>query len=112
LARLCMHFLLLSALLMQAPPAAGQELPSSPPSQLAPEVRDRLAEAARDPAIAPWQRDLMLEMVRSGGVAGIAGHASELAPPLRGLAQPFGGIAAIDGAWTGVTSPSARVHHT
>ena len=105
---LCMYPLLISAFLMQAPLASGQEQPSSLQAPLAPAVRSRLAEAAQGAAVAPWQRDLMLEMVRGG----VTGAANELAAPPRGLATPFSGIAAIDGAWTGVTAPSARVHHT
>ena len=106
--RLCIHFLLLSAFLSHAPlaTAQGQQLPS--PSQLTPDARSRLTEAARDSTLEPWQRDFMLGVAR-GNVERAAAAPS---PAFSGRSSAPVGIAADDGAWTAFPPPSARYFHT
>ena len=99
---------LLSAFFMRAPLAVGQELPLPRQSHLAPDVRTRLAEAARDSTLAPWQRQFMLEA--SQGRPERA--ANEPPPALPSIALPAAGVAADDGGWTEVRPPSARSQHT
>ena len=106
--RLCIHFLLLSAFLLHAPLAAAQEPPLPPPSQLTLEVRSRLAEAAQDSTVEPWQRDFMLGVARGN----VEGSAAATAPALPGLAPPPAGIAANDGTWATNPPPSGRSEHT
>ena len=91
--------LLLAGFVLQAPFVAAQ-LPLLPPqSDLSPQVRDQLTEAARNSTLAPWQREFMHEVARNG-VAGAAGPA--LSPV---------GTAADDGAWA-FGPPSRRIGHT
>ncbi len=103
---LCTHFLLLSAYLLQPPLAAAQEpqLPSQ--SQLTPDVRSRLTEAARDAKLEPWQREFMLGVARGN----VEGGTAATVPGLFDL--PPTGIASIDGDWTGLNPPSGRYYHT
>jgi SdrD B-like domain/Galactose oxidase, central domain/Kelch motif len=97
-------FLLLSAFLMQRPLAAGQA-PSLPPqSDPAPEVRGRLAEAAQDSRLEPWQREFMLGVARGTTEEG----ATERLSALPGLAPPPATTTSIDGDWTEVAAPSTR----
>ena len=105
--RLCIQFLLLSAFLLHAPLAAAQEPPLPPPSQLTPDVRSRLAEAAQDSTLEPWQRDFMLGVARGN----VEGGAAAPSPALSGPPAPVG-IAADDGAWTVFPPPSARSQYT
>ena len=104
---LCIHFLLLSALLVQAPLAAGQGAPFPLYSHLAPDVRSRLAEAAGDSTLEPWQRDFML------GVAGrkMEDRAAAPSPALPGATLPPAGILVDDGAWVEFP-PHTRDLHT
>jgi hypothetical protein len=102
-------FLLLTGLLLQAPIAAGQEPPLPPPSHLTPDLRSRMAEAARDSTLAPWQREFMLGVARNG----VDGTATQPSPALPSVALRSAGIADDDGTWIPVPPrPSARSEHT
>src|SRR5438093_9572639 len=94
---LFIQFLLLWTFLMRAPLAAGQELSPPPQNRLALDVRSRLAEAARDVTLAPWQRTLMLDVA----CGRMEGTATEPSPVLPELALPTFGFAANDGVWNG-----------
>jgi hypothetical protein len=98
--------LLLAGFVLQAPLVAAQPPPLPPQSDLSPQVRDRLTEAAQDAALAPWQREFMLG-VAGDGVAGAAGPPS---PALADIAPV--GTAADDGAWADLSPPSRRDAHT
>jgi hypothetical protein len=100
--------LLLAGLIMHAPLAAGQESLRLPQSQLTPDVRSRVAEAARDSALAPWQREFMLGVARGEPES----TATQPSPVLPGLAQPSVGIAADDGTWIALPPPTQRSGHT
>jgi hypothetical protein len=63
-------------------------------AELAPEARTRLAQAAEDARLAPWQRDLRLRLARTGTVAEPNLPAAELR-----AARPTLASAAADGAW-------------
>jgi hypothetical protein len=76
--------------------ASGQ--PADPgPQELAPAARVRLAQAAVDSRLAPWQRDLMLRLARTGTVAAV--DSSGASPPA------LFGTAAADGAWNLLSGP-------
>src|SRR5262245_4704746 len=100
-------WLLSLGLFMQTSLAAAQEPPNKPQHQLSPDMRGRIAEAAGNPSIAAWQREVMLDVAR-GGIASIA--AGPLPAPL-GTGPPTAGIAADDGAWIEIPTP-ARTGHT
>jgi predicted small integral membrane protein len=73
--------------------ALGQ--PAAPgPAELAPAARTRLAQAAQDTLLAPWQRDLMLRLARTGTTAAVDSSAADLR-----VARPARAAAAADGAW-------------
>jgi predicted small integral membrane protein len=80
---------------MQTSVAAGQEPPHQSQPQLSPDVRGRIAEAAGDPTLAPWQRQVMLEVARGSTGA----QASDKSATLPSAAKPPAGIAADDGSW-------------
>ena len=105
---LFIQFLLLWTFLMRAPLAAGQELSPPPQNRLALDVRSRLAEAARDVTLAPWQRTFMLDVA----CGRMEGTATEPSPALPELALPTFGFAANDGVWNGFPAPPARYRHT
>ena len=76
-------------------------------SELSPEARRRLATAAQDSVLTPWQRDFMIGVAR-GGVAGAAGAGS--ADPVRWSASED--VIPADGRWAPEPPPNARYHHT
>ncbi len=96
----------LLALLLAAPNAARSQVTAPGPMDLAPEARARLAQAASDSRVAPWQRDFMLRMARTGTPAAMD---SSSADP--GAAPPVLLPCTVDGAWNQVTVP-ARDRHT
>ena len=101
-------FLLAVGSPVYAPTAMAQPplLPAQPNLTLG--ERSRLAEGARDSALAPWQREFMLGMAR-GEFDGEAPHDP---PAFRaGLPRPDG-TAADDGAWLAIPPPAARTEHT
>ena len=59
--------LLLSGFVLQAPLVAAQPPLLPPQSELSPQVRDRLTEAAQGAALAPWQREFMLRLSGRSG---------------------------------------------
>lgn len=63
-ARSASLLLLVAGLSLRVLLAAGQEPTSPPQPQVAPDVRDRLAEAAQDSALAPWQREFIFEVAQ------------------------------------------------
>jgi hypothetical protein len=84
-----------------APSAAG----SPPPSHSPAAIHARLAGAANDPALAPWQRDFMLRVARgSEGSSLIATPAGERPAVTERVSNP------TDGAWEQlpVPMPSAQ----
>jgi galactose oxidase-like protein/Kelch motif protein len=85
--------------------ASVQPLPIRP--QLTADVRRRLAEAARSGAIAPWQREVMLEVAR-----GRPGDVAPSSPLLADVTSRKTGALADDGAWIGVPPPFERYQHT
>ena len=83
------------------PPAPGL-------SELAPEVRERLSQAAADTLLPAWQRDVMLRLARTGRAAALDPPATAAAAALPALAS-----GAADGAWTAAAiRPSARFYHS
>jgi hypothetical protein len=81
----------------------GQPVPDDP-AWLAPEARARLGQAAEDARLAPWQRDVMLRLARTGSVAAPAPAALD-----RGAPEPALASGAGDGAWVAAAiRPSAR----
>ena len=97
----------LIGLALQAPPAAVSQ-PVAPRFHPTSDVSSRLAEAAQDPTLAPWQREFMLEVAQGRPERA----AVEPSPALPGLALPSAGSAADEGAWIEFFTPSARVGHT
>jgi hypothetical protein len=91
-------------------PHAALSQPAAPdPAELAPEARARLAQAAEDTLLAPWQRDLMLGLARTGTTATLDPPAADLR-----AARPALASGAADGAWNLLlrTPPSARSVHS
>jgi hypothetical protein len=101
-------FLLLTGLLLQAPIAAGQEPPFPLQTHLTADERSRLAEASRDSALAPWQREFMLGVARNG----VDGTATQPSPALPSVSLRSDGIAADDGTWIAIPPPAERQGHT
>jgi hypothetical protein len=95
-------------LALAIPPAAlGQPVTPGPP-ELVPEARARLARAAEDARLAPWQRDLMLRLARTGTVA-----VPDSSEADRSATQPALVSGAGDGAWVAAAiRPIARGHHS
>jgi hypothetical protein len=97
---------LLLLLLTLALPHAAFSQPAAPgPAELTPEARARLAQAAEDSLLAPWQRDLMLRMARTGTTATLDSSAAELRTAL-----PARASGAEDGAWNQLVSPVRDSH--
>jgi hypothetical protein len=85
----------LPLLLLLATPNTALSQPLAPdPGELAPEARGRLAEAAEDSQVAPWQRDLMLRLARGGTAAAV----DSPVPDRRAESHALSAEAA-DGAW-------------
>jgi hypothetical protein len=90
-------------LLSLALPNVALSQPAGPGSpELAPEARARLAQAAEDSLLAPWQRDLMLRLARTGTTAALDPSAADLRAAL-----PARASGAADGAWE-TTQPSSQ----
>jgi hypothetical protein len=84
-----------------AVPHAALSQPAAPgQAELAPEARARLAQAAEDSRFAPWQRDLMLRLVRTGTTSTLDSSAADLRA-----------AGAEDGTWNQPVS-LARVYHS
>jgi hypothetical protein len=60
------------------------------PSELAPEARARLAQAAEDTLLAPWQRDLMLRMAHTGTTSTLDSSVAAVRAALPALASGAG----------------------
>ena len=99
-----MHLALVAGPLLKVPLAEAQE----PSPRLNAHARSRLAEAARNPAFAPWQRELMRE-VSHRGLTGVAPRSS---PVLADAPRRKAGTLADDGAWVAVPPPFERYWHT
>jgi hypothetical protein len=99
--------LMLFVLVLGAPTAALAQLATSEPLGLAPGARARLAQAAEDARLAPWQRDLMLRLARTGATTALDPSTADAA------AQPALAPGGADGVW-GATAvhPSARDRHS
>ena len=69
--------------------------PATPQPSLAPETRQRLAEAATDRALAPWQREIMLGMAIDGHAGAAGGELPR--PPSRATSGEFSTNS--DGTW-------------
>jgi len=100
--------LLFAGLFLRAPLAAGEPPPLPPQPHLTSDARSRLAEAARNSTLAPWQQEFMLEVARHRA----QGTASQSSPALPSVVLRSDRIAADDGIWTAVPPPSARYGHT
>jgi hypothetical protein len=98
------YVLLLASLLPQAAWAAGPEPRADLESRLTPAVRGSLAEAARDPGLKPWQRELMQEYARSSSVSG----SSERWPAGPFASERIQQATAVDGTWNVMPPPSSR----
>ena len=100
--------LLLAGVLVQAPPVAGQEPPLPPKPHLTPEALSRLAQAARDSTLAPWQQEIMRE-VAGDSMNGVSNkHMSWLS----GAAPGSDEMATEDGSWIAIPPPAGRRYHT
>ena len=80
---------------------AGAQGQSSPTPHLTADVRSRLTQASRNPTLAPWQRNLMLEVAR--------GKPADVAPQRSRINT---GALADDGAWIGLPPPFERYQQT
>ena len=91
----------------EADMSPGSKGPQSTASQpnLVPEMRQRLAEAATDRALPPWQREFMMSMAHDGH-AGVAG--GERAEPRRGAAPEH--TFSVDGTWAQEPQPPRYYH--
>ena len=86
--------------------ALGQPVPVGAP-ELAPEMRERLSQAAADTLLPPWQRDYMLGLARTGTTAASGSSAVDHAP-LPALAS-----GAAYGTWVAAAiRPGARNSHS
>jgi hypothetical protein len=103
LARVFPLFLLSLAM----PPAALGQSAAPGPWEIAPETRARVARAAEDTMLAPWQRDLMLGLARTGRAAALDSSAAGPRAALPTLAAN-----GVEGAWVAVTPPSGRNCHS
>ena len=96
----------LLAFLLAAPNAALGQAAAQGPRVLAPEARARLVQAAGDSRVAPWQRDVMLHLARTGTNGEPDSTAGEVRSPRSARAS-----GAVDGVWTELTpsgtAPSA-----
>ena len=82
-------------LLSPALPNAALSQPAAPgPAELAPEARARLAQAAGDSLLAPWQRDLMLRLAQGDEPAALDSPAAGARAGLPARASD-----ATDGSW-------------
>ena len=93
-----------------AVPNAALSQPAVPGSpELAPEARARLAQATGDSRLAPWQRDLMLRLARTGRAAALDSSAADLR-----VARPAHASGVADGAWVDLTGTavSDRYFHS
>jgi hypothetical protein len=79
---------------LSLPNAALSQTAAPGPQELAPEARVRLAQAAGDSSLAPWQRDLMLRLARTGTTAAVDSSAADLRVAGAALAAD-----SVDGAW-------------
>ncbi len=97
--------LILLVLALAVPNAAlGRAAPDQ--TELAREARARLAQAAEDSGLAPWQRDLMLSLARTGTTGALDPPAADLRAAAPALAS-----GAADSAWSRL-APSARYCHS
>lgn len=95
----------LFALSLALPNAALSQPVASNPPELTPEARARLAQAAEDTRVTPWQREFMQRLARSGTATAL--------DPSSATPSAMAGTAADDGAWTeGGSLPNARYAHT
>jgi hypothetical protein len=95
--------LFLAGLILQVPAATGQTFPVAVGVELDPELRERIAQSAKDSALAPWQRDVMLRMADPSqpGVAPSAPRAD------RSSAESLAS-STDDGEWFALAPPSER----
>ena len=90
-------------LALAIPLAAFGQPPAPGTSELAPEVRERLSQAAADTLLPPWQRDMMQRLARTGAAAALDSPAAD-----SGAAQPALAPGNAVGAWAVPSPPSAR----
>ena len=95
--------LLLFALVI--PKLASSQSRAPVPAELASEVRERLAQAAENSRLAPWQRDVMLRLARTGQTSARETLAADLRPASPALAP-----GAADGAWDVLVVPARSGH--
>jgi hypothetical protein len=91
--------------LLAAPNAAPGWPAASGSSELAPKARARLAQAAVDSRVAPWQRDLMLCLARTGTTSTLDPSAADRRATLPALAS-----GAADGVWNQPLGPTRHSH--
>ena len=106
--RIALQLVLAAGPVLNVPLAGAGEQPLPARPQLSADMRSQLADAARSPTIAPWQRDLMLEVAR-GRPADVGHYPS---PILADVTPRKTGVLADDGAWIGVPPPFERYQHT
>jgi hypothetical protein len=75
------------------------------PSELAPEARARLDQAAGDSGLAPWQRDLMLRLARTRSVAAANSATADAHTESPALSSDV-----ADGAWEELVVSSRQGH--
>jgi hypothetical protein len=98
--------LVLPLLLALATPSASLSQSAAPGSaELAPEARARLAQAAEDSRLAPWQRDLMVRLARTGTTAALDSSAADFRAALPAHAED-----SVNGAWSQPVSPVGGYH--
>jgi len=96
-------WLLLATLVAVAPLVATPAAGDPPGPALTTDLQVRLTEAARDPALAEWQRELMAEMARGQ-------QTSRIGRPTSATATS---ISASSGAtWNAVPPPTSRAYHS
>jgi hypothetical protein len=102
--------LLVPGLLLHGPTSASEAPPLPDRAPVSAETRGRLAKAAQDAALAPWQRAFMQEMARN--VA--SGAATRPSQSPRATALRSTASAVDDGTWTAlaIPSPAERCYHT
>jgi len=93
-------------LAIAVPNAALSQSAAPGPAELAPEARARLAQAAEDSQLAPWQRDLMLRLARTGTTSTL--DSSSSVDPR--AARPALASGAANGAWNQPLEPTRDRH--
>jgi hypothetical protein len=98
--------LVLLVVSLALPHAAFSQQASPGQGDLAPETQARLMQAVEDPGLAPWQREIMLGLARTGTTSPVDSAAGGLRSAPLDLAS-----GALDGAWNQLVAV-ARERHT